>query len=109
MDGRGRRRAVTVAGVVLAVLTVAGCDDGEDIGVWNTGSVTVDVRLGDEDVREVTPDGGAVLLEPAGCYAPVVVAWDGGRTVELDGPICPGQTLAVDDGTARIRERSTGG
>lgn len=102
MHARKRGRA-GVAWGALAVLSTVGCAENEDIAVTNAADTTVTVRFGHEDVGGVTPGGGASLLGPAGCYdGPIVVTYAQGRVVELDGPICPGQTLAVSNATATV-------
>ncbi len=104
MDACARRR-VTVALALLTALCATGCAGGGDVAVSNTGDASVTVRLGDQDVGEVTADGGVVLLDVTDCYeGPIVVTYAEGRTVALDGPICPGQRLVVGSTTVRLLE-----
>lgn len=92
---------------MLTVLSASGCTEGENITVGNTSDASVTVRLGQEDVGEVTADGGVVLLDATDCYeGPIVVTYAGGKTYELDEPICPGQRLVVGDATAKILKPS---
>lgn len=102
MHARKCGRASVVG--ALALLCVVGCAARGDVGVWNDADATVTVRLGDEDLGEITPDGGVVLLGTRECYTDLVVIYADGSTFELDGPICPGQSLAVSNTTARIVE-----
>ncbi|WP_250444184.1 hypothetical protein [Actinotalea sp. C106] len=107
MDTRKRRRATAVLGAV-ALLGTAGCAAEKNIDVTNASDVTVTVRFGEEDLGEVTADGGVALLGTTECYeGPIVVKYTGGRVLELEGPICPEQTLAVDDETIRIVEATS--
>ncbi|MBX9243478.1 hypothetical protein ICW40_01495 [Actinotalea ferrariae] len=56
----------------------------------------------------MTAEGGVVLHDVTDCYeGPIVVTYAEGRTVELDGPICPGQRLVIGNTTAQLLE-STG-
>lgn len=89
--------------MALLAFATAGCAAGEDIEVVNGADAAVMVSLGDEHLGRIGSGGGVVLLDADGCYGgPIVVAYEGGTTVELEGPICPGQTLAVERATARI-------
>lgn len=100
---RRRRRTVACAAALL-VAAVAGCAPTGDISITNDSGRSVTVRLGSEDVGEVTPQGGVVLLDVTECYeGDVTVTYADGAVVRLDGPLCPGQTLAVHDGEALIR------
>jgi hypothetical protein len=102
MEPRERRR-VTVAIGALALLCTAGCAAKENIDVTNDSEGAVTVQLGDEDLGEVGSRGGVVLLGTTDCYdGPIVVTFADESVVELDGPICPGETLAVGRATARI-------
>lgn len=106
MDARARGR-VTVALGILTALCASGCGGGENISVGNTGDASVTVQLGADDVGEVTAGGGVVLLDVTDCYEGlIVVTYADGRTVELDGPICPGQRLVIGNTTAQILEPS---
>lgn len=104
MDAWKRPRGMVAVGVVT-LLGAVGCAAEQNIDVVNVSGVAVTVQFGEEDLGEVTPDGGVVLLGTTECYdGPVVVTYASGGTVELEGPICPGQTLEVLDATARIAE-----
>lgn len=95
-------RAVLGAGLLL----LAGCvgAEHEPITVTNRAAGPVTVQLGTEELRDVTQDGGAVLLEPPGCYdGPIIVTYSDGRTTELAQAICPGQELWVRDDGAEVR------
>lgn len=98
-----------VAVGVVAVFGTAGCAAEKNIDVVNGSGEAVTVQLGEEDLGEVTADGGVVLLGTTECYRRIVVTYAAGNTVELDGPICPGQTLTIDATTARITEATTSG
>lgn len=109
MDARKRTRGMLALGALTLMGTV-GCAADKNIDVWNASDATVTVQLGTEDLGEITPDGGVVLLETPECYeGPIVVTYAEGRTVTLDRPICPGQTLSITDATARIRESASQG
>ncbi|WP_298461648.1 hypothetical protein [uncultured Cellulomonas sp.] len=85
------------------MLGMAACTAGEDISIANRTDADVLVRLGSEDVGEVTSDGGVVLLDTTECYdGPIVVTYADQSTFELQEAICPGQTLLVDSGSAEI-------
>lgn len=105
-----RRRGAAVCATALLVGVVAGCAPGGDISIANDSGERVTVRLGSEDIGEVTPHGGVVLLDVTECYeGDVTVTYADGAVVRLDGPLCPGQTLAIHEGRALIRgEAGTG-
>ncbi len=87
----------------LVLLCMVACTSGENISITNHTDADVSVRLGDEEVGEVTSDGGVVLLDRTECYdGPIVVRYADRSTVELAEPICPGQTLFVDSGSPDI-------
>lgn len=104
MDAWKLRRVMIAVGVVT-LLGAVGCAAEQNIDVVNASGVAVTVQFGEEDLGEVTPDGGVVLLGATRCYqGPIVVTYAPGSTIELEGPICPGQTLTVSGTTARIAE-----
>ncbi|GAA4424985.1 hypothetical protein GCM10023169_22200 [Georgenia halophila] len=74
----------------------------------NTAEGGVDVQLGDDEVNDVTADGGALLYTNECFDGPIVVTYAGGRTVKLAVPICPGQELVVtDEGVELVEAEST--
>ena len=104
-------RGAAVAGVVVGLLALAGCAAGQDIEIENRAEADVTVRLADDEQSEVTPDGGAVLLDVTECYAPpVAVSYADGRVVELDEGLCPGDLLRVtEDDVALVRAADRAG
>lgn len=107
MDAWKRRRMTMVLGAVTLLCTV-GCAAEKNIAVTNASDATVTVQLGKEDLGEVTADGGVVLLGTTECYeGPIVVEYANGSATEVEGPICPGQTLVVGIETARIVETTS--
>lgn len=105
--GQGRavnflRRQVAWAALIFGVLASAGCGDGQ-IELTNNTQADVGVQLGSGYVDEVLGDGGTVIYTDE-CYdGPIVVTFADERSVDLEGPICPGQELLIGDETAKLR------
>ena len=64
-----KHRVVTTTLAAVALLGAAGCTAEKNIDVTNASDMTVTVQLGEEDLGEVTADGGVVLLGTTECYA----------------------------------------
>ncbi|WP_159798301.1 hypothetical protein [Puerhibacterium puerhi] len=107
MIARTVRAAAT--GALLGALALAGCAETGHVDIWNGSEDDVTVRFGAEETRadlgrleDITADGGVSITTRA-CYdGPFVVEHPDGRTVEVPGPLCPGQTLLVHDATAEV-------
>lgn len=98
------RCAVLPAAALLA-LVLAGCAAQGQIDVVNRSGSDITVTIGDEDLGEIGPEGGAVLLEVADCVdGPVVVGYADGRTAELAGPVCAGQRVTVGASALRLTD-----
>ncbi len=103
----GKRKAV-LATLTVGALAFAGCAEDGQVHIANNAEATVDVWLSDDDAEEDIPADGGVLIFTNECFdGPLVVMYADGRTLELAGPICPGQELIVGNEAAVLREASS--
>ena len=89
---------------LAALALVAGCGDGGTVSFVNGSGTTVTVTNAGDDVGEIPADGGGAVHTDDCIGAPVVVTYDGGRVVELDRPVCPGQELRIGSEAVSVRQ-----
>lgn len=105
--------------ILLGVLGLAGCATGTgSIDLTNDTEDEVTVRFRDEHARADLgadgvvdlPETGGVSIPSGRCYdGPLLVTYADGRTLEVPGPVCPGQELVVRDEVAELRESQNAG
>lgn len=98
-------RPVSVARAVPAAVllaSVAACGDAGDLSVVNESTAEVVVSTQDETF-DVSSDGGTVLLDYGCTPGDVSVKYPDGRTVVLEGPICPDEEIVVRDDDVEVR------
>jgi hypothetical protein len=99
-----RSRTRVVVGAIIAgalCATLAACADAGDLSIVNNSSTDVTVRTGDEE-DTVTAGGGVVFLDYGCTPGEVTVEFPSGRSVVVPGPVCPDQTIVIDDGTVEL-------
>ena len=102
------QRGLLVGSFAVGLAGLAGCGSDGTITVENNGPTAVTVAFGDDDVNEVGPTGGFVVLTDDCLQGPIVVTFKSGRVVELAGTACPGQRLIVRDDSAELVAQSGG-
>ncbi len=102
-SARASLRALGSVGLTVAALTFAACSNAGDVGLINDSAGTVTVEYGGDGPEEVPGGGGVVLLGVDECFdGPIVVTYEGGHSVDLSGPICPGQELRIEAESAEV-------
>lgn len=108
MSSRLSLGAVTVVAVLLLV---PGCSTSERgyISVTNNADGLVSVVVGTAWTVDAEPNGGAALPTNGCSEGPVLVNYQDGRSVRLEGDLCVGQTLVVSETGVRVAEEDPSG
>ena len=82
-------------------MSLSGCGDAGQLDFRNATDQRVTVSTGDESAV-VDGYGGVVFLDYGCTPGDVVVEFDDGTSVSLDGPVCPPSGIVIHDGYAEV-------
>ena len=102
---QGSQERVVVGAIIAGALcaTLAACADAGDLSIVNNSSTDVTVRAGGDEADETVSAWGGVVFLDYGCTpGDVTVEFPSGRSVVVPGPVCPDQTIVIDDGTVEL-------
>jgi len=97
----------TLAGVAVAV-ALTGCSHHGELEITNNSDVAAKV-LFDGTVVNVTAWGGVVIYDFDCTTGNVVVEPESAKPISVPGPMCPGDTMVIHDGTVDLERAPTPG
>jgi len=97
-----RRVWIGFTGFALMAMFLTACASAGDLSVSNEGPLDVNVSIGDDEIT-VSPGGGVVILGSGCSQGDVIVEFESGQKVVVDGPICPDEQIVVHDSTVELQ------
>lgn len=87
--------------VVALGVVLTGCSPG-DLTFSNESPSAVTVSTGDEEYA-IEGWGGVSVLGSGCSQGDITVGFESGKTVVVDGPVCPDERLVIGEGTVDLQ------